>query len=184
MVLAFLVLPSRLLTSPDFPSRNDPTLLLLPAAQKETPRSAHGGTGLDGIFKSNWLLNAYQGVSVGKGRAAKVDAGVQAVSSTGHVSASTSWWAKALSNCSNDASKQSPSKCRRRRVLLSIGGGREVTRISGRFQILGRDWNESPMGCVYLTLCAVQGGSKPSQGNPIALQARLICESSSSEVSG
>ena len=39
----------------------------------------HDGTGLDGIFTQNWLLNAYYAVSVGKGRAAKVDAGVQAV---------------------------------------------------------------------------------------------------------
>ena len=39
----------------------------------------HGGTGLDGIFTQNWLLGAYNAVSVAKGRGAKVDAGVQAV---------------------------------------------------------------------------------------------------------
>ena len=39
----------------------------------------HGGTGLDDFFKQNWLLNAYNAVSRGERRAAKVDAGVQAV---------------------------------------------------------------------------------------------------------
>ena len=39
----------------------------------------HDGTGLDNVFKPNWLLNAYCAVSVGKGRAAKVDANIQAV---------------------------------------------------------------------------------------------------------
>jgi len=37
----------------------------------------HDGTGLDDVFKSNWLLKAYNAVSVGG--CAKVDAGVQAV---------------------------------------------------------------------------------------------------------
>ena len=39
----------------------------------------HDGTGLDGLFTQNWLLNAYYAVSTGKGRAPKVDANVQAV---------------------------------------------------------------------------------------------------------
>ena len=39
----------------------------------------HEGTGLEGVFTQNWLLNAYYAVSVGKGRTAKVDANVQAV---------------------------------------------------------------------------------------------------------
>lgn len=39
----------------------------------------HNGTGLEGLFTQNWLINAYQAVSIGKGRAAKVDANVQAV---------------------------------------------------------------------------------------------------------
>lgn len=39
----------------------------------------HGGTGLDAIFKSNWLMNAYQAVSVCNGRAANIDPGVQNV---------------------------------------------------------------------------------------------------------
>jgi hypothetical protein len=40
----------------------------------------HGGTGLDQIFSNNWLINAYQAVSVGTGgNAAKVDPDVQRV---------------------------------------------------------------------------------------------------------
>ena len=39
----------------------------------------HDGAGLDDLFTANWLLNAYQAVSFGKGKKAKVDAGVQAV---------------------------------------------------------------------------------------------------------
>jgi hypothetical protein len=40
----------------------------------------HDGTGLENIFKQNWLLNAFQAVSVGTGRrAARIDVDVQAV---------------------------------------------------------------------------------------------------------
>lgn len=42
----------------------------------------HDGTGLEGLFTQNWLINAYQAVSTGKGRAAKVDANVQTVFDT------------------------------------------------------------------------------------------------------
>ena len=38
----------------------------------------HDGTGLDGIFTQNWLLNAYYAVSHGR-KAAKVDPAIQAV---------------------------------------------------------------------------------------------------------
>jgi hypothetical protein len=39
----------------------------------------HDGTGLEGLFTQNWLLNAYHVVSTGTGRAPKGDAGVEAV---------------------------------------------------------------------------------------------------------
>ena len=42
----------------------------------------HDATGLDGIFTQNWLINAYQAVSQGNGRAAKVDSSVQSVYDT------------------------------------------------------------------------------------------------------
>lgn len=39
----------------------------------------HSATGLESIFTQNWLVNAYNAVSFGKGRKAKVDSGVKAV---------------------------------------------------------------------------------------------------------
>ena len=39
----------------------------------------HEGTGPEGVFTQNWLLNAYYTASVGKGRAPKGDANIQAV---------------------------------------------------------------------------------------------------------
>jgi hypothetical protein len=43
----------------------------------------HGGAGLDQIFSNNWMVNAYQAVSIGTGgKAAKVDPSVQSVFDT------------------------------------------------------------------------------------------------------
>ena len=39
----------------------------------------HGGTGLDQVFVQNWLINAYQAVSVGTGRAPSIDSAIQHV---------------------------------------------------------------------------------------------------------
>ena len=39
----------------------------------------HGGTGLDNVFKQNWLLNAYYAVSTGRGRSPNVDPSMQTI---------------------------------------------------------------------------------------------------------
>ena len=42
----------------------------------------HDGTGLDLVFTQNWLINAYQAVSIGTGKKAKTDAAIQSIFDT------------------------------------------------------------------------------------------------------